>query len=110
MKFLEDRIFQPLAMQTPLDLAQFPLRPADAAGYTRFALGPVRPVAPEGRGWLFAAGELAMTARDLALWDLSLIGHKLLKPATLDAMITPVRLSNGAPTGYALFNFMVLKD
>lgn len=102
MTFLRDRIFRPLAMETPVDLAQFPLQASDAAGYTRFGLGPVRPVAPEGRGWLFAAGELGMTARDLALWDLSLIGHTLLKPATLDAMITPVRLKNGAPTGYAL--------
>ena len=102
MAFLQDRIFRPLAMETPLDLAESPLRQADAEGYTHFGLGPVRPVAPEGRGWLFAAGELGMTARDLALWDLSLIDHKLLKPATLDAMITPARLKNGTPTRYAL--------
>jgi D-alanyl-D-alanine carboxypeptidase len=102
LTFLQERIFRPLGMETPMDLAQSPLREGDAAGYTRFALAPVRPVAPEGRGWLFAAGELGMTARDLALWDVSLIEHKLLKPASLDAMITPVRLKNGAPTGYAL--------
>jgi D-alanyl-D-alanine carboxypeptidase len=102
MTFLRARIFQPLGMQTVMDLVQAPLGPSDAAGYTRFALGPPRPVAPEGRGWLFAAGELAMTARDLALWDLGLIGHKILKPASFDTMMTPVRLRNGAPTGYAL--------
>jgi D-alanyl-D-alanine carboxypeptidase len=28
--------------------------------------------------------------------------HKLLKPATLEVMITPVRLRNGTPTNYAL--------
>jgi hypothetical protein len=83
-------------------LVQFPLRPSDAAGYTRFALGPLRPVAPEGPGWLFAAGELAMTARDLALWDLGLIERKILKPATLARMMTPVRLRNGTPASYAL--------
>src|ERR1700691_2606793 len=43
-----------------------------------------------------------MTARDLAQWDVSLIEHKLLKPASLDAMMNPVRLKNGAPMGYAL--------
>jgi len=102
MEFLQARIFRPLGMETPQDLAQFPLRPDDAAGYTRFGLGPIRAVAPEGPGWLFAAGELGMTARDLALWDLSLIGHRLLKPDSLDAMITPVRLKNGVPTNYAL--------
>ena len=102
MTVLQSRIFRPLGMQSVMDLAQAPLRPADATGYTRFGLGPVRPVAPEGRGWLFAAGELAMTARDLALWDLGLIQRKLLKPASFDSMMTPVRLRNGAPTGYAL--------
>jgi len=102
MSFLEARIFRPLGMTSPIDLAQKTLSASDAAGYTRFGLGPPRPVPPEGRGWLFAAGELAMTAHDLALWDISLIQHKLLKPALLDTMMTPARLKNGAPTGYGL--------
>jgi hypothetical protein len=89
-------------MTSPIDLAQKTLSASDAAGYTRFAMGPPRPASPEGRGWLFAAGELAMTAHDLALWDLSLIQHKLLKPALLDTMMTPARLKNGTPTGYGL--------
>jgi len=100
--FLQQRIFGPLGMASVIDLDEQPLGAADAAGYTRFGLGPARPVAPEGRGWLFAAGELAMTARDLAVWDQSLLEGKLLQPALLDAMITPVRLKNGAPQGYAL--------
>jgi len=51
---------------------------------------------------LYAAGELAMTAHDLALWDFSLMERKLLKPASLELMTTPVRLHNGTPTNYAL--------
>ena len=51
---------------------------------------------------LYAAGELAMTAHDLALWDISLMERKLLKPASLELMTTPVRLRNGTPTNYAL--------
>jgi len=100
--FLQARIFGPLGMTSVIDLDEKSLTESDAAGYTRFGLGPARPVAPEGRGWLFAAGELAMTARDLARWDISLIEHKLLKPESLDTMMNPVRLKNGAPTGYAL--------
>jgi D-alanyl-D-alanine carboxypeptidase len=100
--FLHARIFGPLGMTSVIDLDQQSLTDSDAAGYTRFGLGPARPVAPEGRGWLFAAGELAMTAQDLARWDIALIEHKLLKPASLDTMMNPVRLKNGAPTGYAL--------
>jgi CubicO group peptidase (beta-lactamase class C family) len=102
MEFLDTRIFRPLGITSAIDLAQHPLTVSDAAGYTRFALGPLRPAPPEGLGWLFAAGELAMTARDLALWDISLIEHKLLTPASIGAMMTPVRLRNGAPTSYGL--------
>jgi D-alanyl-D-alanine carboxypeptidase len=43
-----------------------------------------------------------MTAHDLAVWDISLIEHTLLKPASLNVMTTPVRLRNGTPTNYAL--------
>jgi D-alanyl-D-alanine carboxypeptidase len=100
--FLQSRIFGPLGMTSVIDLDEKSLTESDAAGYTRFGLGPARPVAPEGRGWLFAAGELAMTAEDLSRWDVSLIEHKLLKPASLDAFMDPVRLKNGAPTSYAL--------
>jgi CubicO group peptidase (beta-lactamase class C family) len=100
--FLTKRILKPLGMTSAIDLASQGMGPKDAAGYTRFALGPPRPAAPEGRGWLFAAGELAMTAHDLALWDISLIEHKLLTAASLETMTTPARLRNGTPTNYAL--------
>ncbi|MGO4881893.1 MAG: serine hydrolase domain-containing protein [Bryobacteraceae bacterium] len=101
-QFLQARIFGPLSMTSVIDLDEKPLGDSDAAGYTRFGLGPARPATSEGRGWLFAAGELAMTAQDLARWDISLIEHKLLTPKSLDQMMTPARLKNGAPTGYAL--------
>lgn len=100
--FMQSRIFGPLGMTSVIDLDEQSLTAADAAGYTRFGLAPARPVAPEGRGWLFAAGELAMTAQDLARWDVSLVKHTLLDPALMDTLIDPVRLKNGAPTGYAL--------
>jgi CubicO group peptidase (beta-lactamase class C family) len=102
MAFLEKRIFSPLGMESPLDLDHQPLADSDAKGYTRFGRGPLHPVQPEARGWLFAAGELAMTARDLAFWDLGLMQGKLLKPALMDEMVKPARLKNGAPTNYAL--------
>jgi len=102
MGFLEARIFRPLGITDALDLARHPLTGSDAAGYTRFASGPFRLAPPEGRGWLFAAGELGLTARDLAVWDISLIEHTLLKPASLVAMTRPARLKNGAPTDYGL--------
>jgi D-alanyl-D-alanine carboxypeptidase len=102
MEFLRTRIFSRLGMESVYDLDHQPLTSADAAGYIRYAIGPLHPVTPEASGWLFAAGELAMTARDLALWDAGLINGSVLSPQSFEEMITPVRLKNGAPTSYAL--------
>ena len=100
--FLQSRILRPLGMESAIDLDAEPLSDSDAAGYTRFALGPIRPVAPEAKGWLFAAGELAMTAHDLALWDQSLLDGRLLGTSALNEMIAPARLKNGTTTNYGL--------
>ncbi|MGA2539029.1 MAG: serine hydrolase, partial [Terracidiphilus sp.] len=65
-------------------------------------LGPLRLAPKEGRGWMFAAGELAMTPHDLALWDESLIGRTLLKPESYQQMFTEVKLKDGKGTHYGL--------
>jgi len=102
MAFLRECIFKPFGMESPVDLVHEHIADSDAKGYTRFGHGPIRPVQPEAPGWLFGAGELAMTAHDLALWDIGLIQGKLLKPALMAEMIKPVTLKNGAPTNYGL--------
>jgi D-alanyl-D-alanine carboxypeptidase len=101
-EFLRQHIFTPLGMQTICDLDHEPLTQNDAAGYIRYAIGPLHAVVPEASGWLFAAGELAMTAGDLGLWDAALIHGAVLSPRSFNEMITPVRLNNGAPQSYAL--------
>jgi len=78
------------------------LTQADATPYYRNALGPLRPAPKEGRGWMFAAGELAMTAHDLALWDESLIAQTVLKPESYKQMFTEVKLKDGKGTQYGL--------
>jgi len=69
LEFLKARIFTPLGMKTVSDIDSAPLGPAEPERYRRFALGPPRPAPKEGKGWLFAAGELAMTAEDLAIFQ-----------------------------------------
>jgi len=100
--FLEDRIFHPLGMTSPINLDAEPLGDTDASGYTRFGLGPLHPATREARGWLFAAGELAMTPRDLATWDQALLDGRVLKPGSMMEFIKTARLINGTPTNYAL--------
>ena len=73
LEFLRDRVFGPLGMASVTDTDAAPLGPSDPAGYVRYALGPARPAPKEGPGWMFAAGELAMTATDLATWDVSVL-------------------------------------
>jgi D-alanyl-D-alanine carboxypeptidase len=102
VEFLAKRVFEPLGMATVTDIDDAPLGPNEPERYRRFALGPPRPAPKEGKGWLFAAGELAMTAEDLARWDVSLIDQAVLRPASYREMQTDVRLANGAGTRYGL--------
>ncbi len=102
LDFLRKRIFGPLQMTSVADIDLAPLGPGDPARYLRYALGPPRPAPKEGRGWLFAAGELAMTAADLAKWDIAMIEQSLLKPESYRTMQTEVRLKDGAGTTYGL--------
>jgi D-alanyl-D-alanine carboxypeptidase len=101
-EFLQERVLTPLAMSsaTNTDLKKLP--PSDPSGYFRYALGPLRPAPKEGPGWMFAAGELAMTAEDVAKWDISLINQSVLKPASYREMETEVVLNNGVGTRYGL--------
>ena len=102
LEFLHKRIFTPLQMTSVSDIDSAPLGDGDPVRYMRYALGPLRVAPKEGKGWLFAAGELAMTARDLAKWDVAMIDHALLKPASYRAMQTEVQLANGTGTRYGL--------
>src|ERR1041384_7416076 len=77
LQFLQQKIFAPLGMTSVLNIDQEKLTESDPTGYLRYALGPLRSSPKEGKGWLFAAGELAMRAEDLAKWDISIIDQKV---------------------------------
>ncbi len=102
LQLLSQRIFSPLGMKSVADTNQNKLPPTDPSGYFRYALGPLHPAPKEGKGWMFAAGELAMTAADLAMWDISMIQETVLKPASYHEMETEVLLKNGVGTRYGL--------
>lgn len=101
MTFLQQHIFKPLGMTSVVDqdktyTAAFP------TGYGRYALGPVRPVIAPAPGWLYAAGELSMTAGDLAKWDIARIDRSLVPADDWQAQETSVKLNDGKDTGYGL--------
>ena len=102
LQFLRERVFTPADMKSVMNIDQDKLEETDPTGYMRYALGPLHPAPKEGKGWLFAAGELAMPARDLAKWDISIIDQKLLKPASYRELANDVHLKNGLATQYGL--------
>jgi len=102
MQFLQQRIFTPLKMTSVADFNTGPLGPNDAQPLLRHGLGPFRAAPKEAAGWLFGAGQLAMTAHDLALWNISIMNQSLLKPASYKIQQTDVLLEAGNATGYGL--------
>lgn len=97
---MEKRLFKPLGINPlPIDATNGPRFPQ---GYHRNALGPVRAAKPPARGWLWAAGELSMTAAELAKWDIARIERSLLRREDWEEMERPVRLSDGTTNGYGL--------
>lgn len=100
-QFVRTRILEPVGLASASDFDVNP-RAANATGYLRYGLGPLRPAPDAGSGWMWAAGELAMTASDLAKWNISLMRQSLLRPESYRALESDVHLRNGAGTGYGL--------
>jgi D-alanyl-D-alanine carboxypeptidase len=85
--FEQRRLFKPLGMDVVLATG---LSQMDARGTTRYALGPVRPGPGESDGWVFAAGDLAMTASELAKWNIARLTRVVLIPESWQVQETNV--------------------
>ena len=100
LDFLQKHIFSKLDMH-PID-QDLAVGKGYPVGYHRYALGPVRAEKPAAPGWLYAAGELAMTAKDLAKWDVARMNRTVLPDDDWLAQETAIILKNGKDTGYGL--------
>ena len=112
--FLHTRVFTPLAMNNVLNSDAAHLPAGDPLGYQRYALGPPRPAPDAGPGWMFAAGELAMSPNDLALWNISIMNQSLLQPSSYAELFKPVMLKatgdeKAKSSGYGL-GFFIRND
>ncbi|HET8750281.1 MAG TPA: serine hydrolase domain-containing protein, partial [Sphingomicrobium sp.] len=101
LTYLQRKIFKPLGMTSVRD-QDTTNTPAFPAPYTRYALGPIRLQKPPASGWLYAAGELSMTAADLAKWDIARIDRAVVPADDWQAQETEVKLNDGEGTGYGL--------
>jgi len=95
--FLQQRIFEPLGMNTTRIISEADIIPNRAAGY-RLVKGELR-----NQEWVSptlnttADGALYFSILDLAKWDAALYTEKLLKRSSLDEMWTITKLKNGQP-------------
>lgn len=98
-KFLEQRIFVPLAMDQTAYEGHERGKGAHAVGHSK-ALSSFGPSAPISMTQPYAAGSLVSSVDDLARWEAAVAGGKLLKAASWKQAFTPYKLSTGAITGY----------
>ncbi|MEP7086142.1 MAG: serine hydrolase domain-containing protein [Gemmatimonadota bacterium] len=101
-QFVHSRILDPLGITTAVDFDALGPTAVQPTGYLRYGLGPLRPATSTGAGWMYGAGELAMTASDLAKWDIAMIRQSLLEPESYRALQTTVLLKSGVSANYGL--------
>lgn len=63
-------------------------------------MGSLHDAQRSGYSWFQGAGDLMMSATDLARWDIALDGGKVVSPSSFEEMSTPKRLPDGTTTGY----------
>ncbi|WP_196137911.1 serine hydrolase [Aliikangiella sp. G2MR2-5] len=100
--FMKKYIFQPLKMDTAISVNNTSLADIDTPRFLRNAIGPIRNAPEEGKGWLYSAGDLAMSARDLAKWNQALIDESLLSKFSMKQFTSQFINNNGIANSYGL--------
>jgi D-alanyl-D-alanine carboxypeptidase len=100
------KLFTPLGMtHTALD-DETEIIAGRATGYSASAPGKFTNAPFISMSIPGGAGSIRSTAGDLAKWNAALYGGKILKPASLAAMLTPGKLNNGENSGTAMAKMM----
>ena len=97
--FIQKKIFDRLEMTHSLYDNPARCVPGRVPGYTRGAEG-IENAPYLSMSQPYAAGGLASSVDDLALWDAALYTDKLVRQSTLERAFQSGRLNNGEPTGY----------
>lgn len=96
--FMKAQIFDKLGMAETVADDAGDVVPGRASGYSLIGekAGKFRNADFTAMSVPYAAGALRSTAEDMARWNAALFGGKLLKPHSLEEMLAPGRLRNGA--------------
>ena len=97
--FIEKKIFEPLGMKDSYYDRTEQIIPKRVKGYQRTATG-FQNAPYLSMTQPYAAGSLASTVDDLAIWDTAVWSNKLIKKESLAKAHTPHRLADGRSTAY----------
>ena len=104
---LHNRIFKPLGMNNSGVDKDGLVLPKRAQGYNN---GRLVPAPSESMSVPWSAGSIYSTANDLLRWERGLFGDKVLSSASLKAMTTPGKVSDGFGVGVATEDGMKVVD
>ena len=99
--FVRTRIFAPLGLRSARFKTASDVVPHRADGYL-LKDGEYRRGEPLRPQVIAANGGILINVLDFAAWDIAITSHKLLRPASLEAMTTPARLADGSTVGHGL--------
>jgi CubicO group peptidase (beta-lactamase class C family) len=100
-QFLRERVLAPLALQGVFN-TYTQREKLEVTGYVSNAMAPPRVLPLEATGWYVGDGDLAMPASTLLAWDIGIMHHSLLSPASYKEFETPFILTTGESSGYGL--------
>jgi D-alanyl-D-alanine carboxypeptidase len=103
--FLQERLFQPLSLESTYYDTQARIIPNRARGYSRIGKE-FRNAAYVSMTQPFSAGALASTVEDLIAWQRGLAGGKLIAADSYQSMTIPGKLNDGRHTNYGLGLFL----
>jgi len=103
--FVENRIFKPLGLTSARFKIAGDVVPNRADGYL-LVNGAYRHGESLRPAVIAANGGIMMNVVDFARWDIAMTGGRLLRPESLKAMTTPVRLNGGRTVSHGLGWFM----
>jgi serine beta-lactamase-like protein LACTB, mitochondrial len=104
--YLKLYIFDPAGMENTIPDYQKGIIFNRARGYTRDSYRQIQNAPLADLSIKYAGGGILSTATDLLHFSLNILNGKLIKPETLDSMLSPTRLNDGKYINYGLgFSF-----
>jgi CubicO group peptidase (beta-lactamase class C family) len=99
--YVQKNLFDKAGMKDAHYCSERTIHKGKATGYDSDSTGPIQK-APLGHVWPYAAGSLCASAIDLVAWNEALHRDgKILGPQAYQEFITPGKLNDGSPVGYA---------